>query len=692
MTRPAAISLFFCAILSVCVAACPSRAAARPLPAEAAPAAGSSAGPAASPADTTVQAGDTSAAARQTGSLLSRMAAQGADTAAAAPAAAKTDRVVPANGTFIKANENDVSLANTSRISIDPGSGWTLSSMLSAEERRYRTQKITDVSENFMAQATKVSEGFYALNIGVGQNYSKKKTLGLGRFGKDIVIDNQSANAAYSLVSPLLGAAASRLTVQAEGRRGTNDFKFDRSAAGSVSGSVAYAAGALGVSGGFGAMRRVESSEIGTAKFSRMPSDADTIRAGLSYGSGDKKTLDVRYLQSSGVERRVMPPLGNSLEILDDPSKAEREEARGELRQLDVRSSLVPFSYLSMDVRFMHKLDSQKYLVDSRRSGESENTSIEATGAYRYAKSGTLRLSVSRGERVNDYGPKSLSSMTIREYSLRGGITQLIGDSLQFTANGSGRLQQNFYKQSGVNPRDADDLSYSGDATLRAKILPRVSADITAAASRSEKIYIDGTLSGDNRVDYQYRLGPTIRLKPLRWISLTQDYIVKIEYTDFLFTEAKNYLNRTTTLNTRADMNPTRRTAILFRHSYLMKDTGSYLQREGRELYSPNSKNVEHTLAFDVRYMLSPEFLLKAQADFRTQESGIYGVVGPRRAIVRTTVYDSGGFKVGFMRKKEIWNAGSVDLDVAYARNYGTYITEARKQYWEVNSAVNLKF
>jgi hypothetical protein len=44
------------------------------------------------------------------------------------------------------------------------------------------------------------------------------------------------------------------------------------------------------------------------------------------------------------------------------------------------------------------------------------------------------------------------------------------------------------------------------------------------------------------------------------------------------------------------------------------------------------------------------------------------------------------------MRKKEIWNAGSVDLDVAYARNYGTYITEARKQYWEVNSAVNLKF
>jgi hypothetical protein len=644
-----------------------------------------------------VQAADSAAAARKPSSSLAEMAAramQDADSAAVAvaAAAATTDRFVPVNGTFISANENDMSLGNATRLSIDPGSGWALTSMLSAEERRYRTQKITDVTQSFMAQATKTSSDVYVFNLGIGQTYSKKKTLGLGRFGKDIVFDNQSASAAYSLVAPLLGAKASRFTLQAEGRRGTNDFKFDRSAAGSVSGSLAYASGAFGASGGFGSMRRVESSEIGTAKFSRMPSDADTLRAGLSYGAGDRKTLTVRYLQSAGIERKVMPPLGNSLEILDDPSKAEREEARGELRQLDVLSSLAPFSFLTMDVKFMHKLDSQKYRVDSRRSGESENTSIEAAGAYKYAKSGSLRLSATRGERVSDYGPKSLSSMTIREYSLRGGVTQVLGDSLQLSVNGSGRLQQNFYKQRDVNPRDADNLSYSGDATIRAKILPRVSADITAAASRYETIYISGTLSGDNRVDYQYRLGPTIRVKPLGWLSLTQDYTVKIEFTDFVFTDDKNYLNRTTTLNTRADMVPTRRTAILFRHSYLMKDTGSYLLRKGREVYSPNSRNVEHTLAFDVKYTLSPAFLIKAQADFRTQESGIYGLVGTRRAIVRTTIYESGGFKVGFVRRKDIWNAGSVDLDVAYARNYGTYITEARKQFWEVNSAINLKF
>ncbi len=341
--RARAIAFIACALVSWCAASRPAAAADAPQQ------------PAQSPVDTAAQVPDSIAAA--------------------------VDRFVPANGTSMKANENDMSLGNVSRVSFDAGSGWTLLSALSAERRHYRTQKMTDVMESFIVQASKVAPELYVFNAGIGQSYSKKKTLGLGRYGKDIVFDNQSANAVLSLVSPRLGAQSSNLTFMAEGRRGTNDFKFDRTVGGSVSGALAYAAGdALAASGGFGTMRRVESSEIGGRNFSRMPSTADTIRAGLSYGTGDKKILQVSYLRSNGVERQVMPPLGNSLEILDDPSKATQEEARGRLRELSVGSALAPFAFLSMDIQFLHKLESQTFLVDSRRSGESENTSIEANG------------------------------------------------------------------------------------------------------------------------------------------------------------------------------------------------------------------------------------------------------------------------------------------------------------------------
>ena len=59
-----------------------------------------------------------------------------------------------------------------------------------------------------------------------------------------------------------------------------------------------------------------------------MPSNADSVRAGLSYGRGTTKTVDVSYSWLKGVDRKVMPPLGNTYEILNDPSKAKREEAR----------------------------------------------------------------------------------------------------------------------------------------------------------------------------------------------------------------------------------------------------------------------------------------------------------------------------------------------------------------------------
>ena len=75
-----------------------------------------------------------------------------------------------------------------------------------------------------------------------------------------------------------------------------------------------------------------------------MPSNADSLRAAVSYGRSTTKTVDVSYSWLKGVDRKVMPPLGNAYEVLADPTKAKQEEARNRQEQLLVKTNASPFS------------------------------------------------------------------------------------------------------------------------------------------------------------------------------------------------------------------------------------------------------------------------------------------------------------------------------------------------------------
>jgi hypothetical protein len=606
---------------------------------------------------------------------------------------AVVDRFAPTSSSYVKGSEIDISLGSRMNMTINPGSDWTLTNSLAIERRRFRAREMEDVNRSLGGRATKSKADVYALDFSVGESYSRKRTLGLGRFGKEIIYNNENASLDYTFSKPLLGAAQSLFAFSAAGRRGLNDFKYDRSIAGSLSGALNYSVGkVISVSGGFGTNRRRESSDIGSIKFAPMPSSGDTLRGGFSYTRSEGSALRVNYSRMGGVERTVMPPLGNSLEILDDPSKAAKEEAKHKGEELSVNSTIEPFSFLSMEFQFQHSAVSQKYVVDKRLSMEREDTDLSANATYQYAKFGVMSVQMSMSESGDDYGPLSLSSFKERGHTVGMSLSQKISDSLSVNLSGTSYLKQRYYSKRDINPRDADYLYYHGEASIKASPVPRISTDVTMAADRYETINIDRTLSGDNRVDYQYRVGPMITLRPARWVSLSQDYTVKIEYTDFVYTEDKNYLNRTTTLNSSANFTVFRPLTFVVRHSYLMKDTGSYLMREGEQRYNRSNENREQILFLDMRYLVQRDFTIKAQADFRNQRNSVFGTLDGRKAVVAATLSESGGMRVGFVRNKKIGRAGSVNLDISYVRRYGPYMTEERREYWDVNSNITLKF
>jgi hypothetical protein len=615
-----------------------------------------------------------------------------ADSAAIAAAKALPDRFVPTSTSRVETNDVSVAIGTRLNTQIDAGHGWSLMQDISMQRRRYRTRSQEDINESAIGRADKAQQGLYKLGVQVGENYSKTKSFGLGRYGLDIVFDNTKADLEFSLLKPLLHASKSDFTVKAEGSKGMNDFKYNRSFSGTASGAMSYAIGDfLTLDGGAEARGRHETSFVGRTEFGPMPSDANTMRAAMRYGRDSTKTLEVTYSLTRGVDREVTPPRGNTFEVLNDPSQAKREERRDRAELLSVKSFLQPFPFLALQTNFAHSKETKKYRVDTGLSMGQEENSIKSNASYSYSARGNLQCGVSTKETVYDYGPVSLKSCTEREYVVDMGLSQKIGDSITVNLSGSGALQQRFYLKRIVNPNDADHLLYRGEFSLQAPY-HRFNISINGNVSRDETINIDSTLSGDNRVQYKYQLGPTLRMRPAGWLSLTQDYNVKIEYTDFVFTEDKNYLNRTTTLNTRADFNISRSIAFSFVYGFINRDAGSYLMRTGGRRYSPTNETFEHALNLNVRYEVIKDFSVKAENNWRIQRSDIFGAQAGRRIIASSTTYESGGMRLGFERTKSFGERGGISLDVAYLRNYGPYITPERKEYWEADSELTLKF
>ena len=114
--------------------------------------------------------------------------------------------------------------------------------------------------------------------------------------------------------------------------------------------------------------------------------------------------------------------------------------------------------------------------------------------------------------------------------------------------------------------------------------------------------------------------------------------------------------------------------------------------RAGERRYSKSNGSIEHSLFLDATYRVNPDLTIRAATDFRNQQNNYFGVRGGERVITSRNIFESGGMRVGFVKKRNIGSAGAVDLNVSYVRNFGQYITEERRKYWDVNSAVTLKF
>ena len=129
-----------------------------------------------------------------------------------------------------------------------------------------------------------------------------------------------------------------------------------------------------------------------------------------------------------------------------------------------------------------------------------------------------------------------------------------------------------------------------------------------------------------------------------------------------------------------------------FRHVYLMRDSGSYLLREGIRKYSREGENFDNGLFLKAHYKPSLDLEIMTEVDFKLQESNRLGFIGGEKVIISSNAYDSGGLKIGAKRNSTFWEKGKVNFDISYVRRFGPYLSAERQEYWIVNSSIEYTF
>lgn len=634
------------------------------------------------------------AAAPSSGGLL---AAQEASPSQDLPAEADSTQppwVMPVWKIRYEASESAYRLGTSMSLTYRPLGGWRGSSEISLAKREYRGRDMSDINQKFNNTAIKIVPELYNITLALGQDYLRQKAVGFARSGGDMVIENKFFNGGFQWDRTELRARKSRFAVMGRAGGGQNDFKYDTNLQANASGYLWYGLGDdIDFSGGYGIWRRLEDSDVSGNMFENMTSNMDTISAKAGYGRGDVKLLSVGYKRTMGVVRKVDPPRGNSLEIIENPDLAQVEKSSMTAEKITMKSRLEPATYLALDFEFLRDFYDQQNVIDDRLSKKTELNKLKGKAVYKYATRGRFDFEIDRRENDVDFGPQSLSSYSESEQGIRAALFQSLSDSVKVSIKGMGSLKQRFYKKKDANPRDADYLFYSLLADLDARLPLNIITGVKFTYKQYQTINIDPSLSGDNRVDYTYWVSPRFTLKPTTWFEIGQEYEIKMEFTEFTFKQDDNYLDRTTIMNTNAkfrflDCN------LGIRHRYQFIDTGSYLEPPdgGERLYGPTSESYDQRMDFRLDYMPVPDFTIFSYSNYRFQENNRLGDVDGSLGIVSSSFYDSGEMMLGASRTTKVTSHGKFDFNIAWVKRFGPNLTPERREFWNIDMNVEINF
>jgi len=256
--------------------------------------------------------------------------------------------------------------------------------------------------------------------------------------------------------------------------------------------------------------------------------------------------------------------------------------------------------------------------------------------------------------------------------------------TVKLTFQAGAAVLQTFFLQRDVNPRDRDQLDQYLNLRVSASPFPKFTTGIYVALNKTDFVDIDGSLSATNRSETTYDFRPDLRYRLNSRIEIAQTYGLNIEFTEFVFTEDDNFLDRNVTFTNTVDVTLTRNLSTNIRYELLLHDRGSYLAPfPGAErLLDINQKDRREKMTIQFRYKINSHLALVGQNDYSQRTDQLR----------QGSAFTDGGVEFGIEGNYSSGQDKSLNFKLRKVNRFGRFNSPEQQDYWVMDGSLKYAF
>jgi len=603
-------------------------------------------------------------------------------------AATPTLQFLPLLTSSVKANVTSVGMDNNFTARLVGPQNWQLNMNLKVGERHYRIQDRRDEVKLLSFSVNKMFSPGVVFTAGQSDNRTFNRVVSITGGFQDFInnVNQMSTGLSANPVQQRFIRFDGRVHGDLSQRELTykNDFSISGQAGGGVRLDLTKQ---ITVQGRAFRRESRERSTSSISSFDNLGAHDDSLKADVDINLTQNIAVDFAYFNFKGEREYADQARGSLGGQLQGEENLIRELEIRRAKQYELGTNIKLLSDITLAVDARHSEELRDYLIATTRFNRTETNALNADMNYALSDKTRLGVKVEDRRTLRDLGPQSISSFDEERKRVDVTFNHHFSPTFNFDVTLYQLLAQSFYIDYEANPRDRDQLDQAATLRIGSKPFKKLQTNITLAVTSTEFINSDASFSSDNRTRTRYDMRPVITYFPNHRITLTQQYGIAVEFTEFAFNPDDNFLDRNVTFSNDLKVRLLPRVDTRFYYTLRFHDRGSYLPvgPQGQRLLDRQREDRTDQLELSMKYEMTKRIKFIGSFDHTRREDTTIDTGNTR-------ITENGGVQGG-VEGNYTWTGNKrLTFKVSKVNRYSPFGTPEQNDFWLVNSEFKYDF
>ncbi len=581
----------------------------------------------------------------------------------------------------IKGNVTRMSLGNRLSASFVFPSGLTSITTLSADESNYRLQDRKDTNKSFTSNLVYPAMPGLILDGTLSDTRFFNRVITFSNASQDLLNNVQRAQGNANYARPLGWGVAFNAKTSLATAKSEQTYYKDDTKEGSTRFGLKYVRGKYLTASARGFYRKsAQSANTGSQQFKGLGAEEDSVFAQVRVVK-DSASVVFNYERYQIEEDYLELPRGSFGQQQFD-QEVTPENTKKHVRSVSMDAEMRPMPRVQMKLNAVNSVAGTYYLRDKRREGKDFGQTFKGSVGYTPFSKSTISVDLEYRDFQHYLGPERTGSYDDIRKNMKMSWQQTLTPTLNFTTQAGVSLSQSYYWDT---DRDRDQRYQFANVRITSKLFPKIDASVYLSGTKTDYVNVRASLSQNNRTETRLELRPEFTYKINERIELTQKYGLNIEFSDFVFQENENYLDRTivfaNTLRTRIMTNVT----VNFYYAYQHHTKGSYLRENPDEerILDINQKDRRDEMRVGFRYQMNKHLALLGLNEYSRRTNLLSSTARP---------FEDGGVELGVEGSYDFGAQRGLKISMRRVKKFGRFNADAQKDFWEMDSSINYTF